>query len=287
MQDNTNTLLLDSHLTRIGKYRLSNNQFFPTKFSLSDDGVNYNLYNGVLMDSVVNRSITFNTTKDSASIQKSKLLRNPININDDVHGLFFDFNPIVEKRDDRGYTYVGEKDRSLILEISSTVQSRELQHFNVHFLYNKLLNKNGFLTITIHDRKYFDINISRANLLSMKNSINESLVRNFPESYIIDKDDFNNDISKTININKQWNRNIQTSVAQDYIQSIYDEKGLVNPISDEYDNYLSFNLFYKGNYRYDTSGLGGNGYTTLITIFDEMTGQVQNINLQIKSTVAR
>lgn len=85
MKDNSNTLSIEAKMTRLGKKRLAENRFNPTKFSLSDDGINYDLYNTGLIDPnlPITRSPLFNISRDSTSLMKSRLLKmgNSINQN--------------------------------------------------------------------------------------------------------------------------------------------------------------------------------------------------------------
>jgi len=306
MKDNTNTLSIEAKLTRLGKKRLSENRFNPTKFVLSDDGINYNLKDtGLANDEFpVLRTPMFNVSRDSTSLIKSKLLREGSDNNQDV---IYDHDLIVTRPNNNTETIFeggvpntvkypvfedGDMKRLKYYIPSGTI-AKEKHNTVLSLPISNLVSKHSDLfTIMLHDSKYFDISLTSRSIHDMQGFTgNENIVeRNMPESAVIQNVNTYTDVPKVINtrvfgvepveVTTQSINRVTTFINQQYdnfSDFSYNDTNLSNQ-----DIVNSFNLFYKGNFGYKSTSTGE--YETILTIFSERTGYYENIHISIIPT---
>lgn len=307
MKDNTNTLSIEAKLTRLGKKRLSENRFNPTKFALSDDGINYGLKNTGLSneDIALLRTPLFNVSRDSTSLIKSKLLRSSKSEEQDVN---YDFDIEIRRpNNDTESIFEGGVPKVVkypvfengdMKRIKYYIPSGEIarSHHNsiIRLSLNNLVGQsmNGLFTVFLHDSKYFDISLTTQTIHDIQGFTNNYNIvdRNMPESAVIQNVNSYTDVPKVINTrifvdppvapsNELYRRteNFIRSQYNTFSDLSYDEMGLENQnISG------AFNLFYKGNFGYKDTSTGT--YDTIITIFSEQTGYYENIHLSIIPT---
>jgi hypothetical protein len=246
---------------------LNENRFFPTKFAVSDDSINYNLLDFNLNDSTlkIDRGVFYKPSKDNASSLKNKIFVNAL---DDTSNT--DYSPnrtnfsiginhnTVSKRQtsDGAEVFVPElinsslDSRMLVYTLTTSDIARQSNEIQITF-YPSVGEYN--MTVVLHNQKYFDIKLSNEQI-SNNPRYNQ---RNFAEVVGYTNSNRNLDIPKTINVFSRY-------------------KDPRAPIS----NYSSFNLRYKGNMIYENTG--NKVYQTLLTFFSETTGQFEHIQLVIK-----
>lgn len=318
MKDNSTILSLESKLTRIGKQRLSENRFNPTKFAVSDDAVNYNLYESSLIDPYmkIKRTPLFNVSRDAASLMKSKLPINDVFEDQDItHDYGLSIERVTSEEFEGEYNTVqisGSSKPKKFPEYSSDGVKRvkyyitdndiasvsNVMIFSFDFSSLPVNTPDQYVTVTIHDRKYFDISLNDNNIEQIQTFTNNRNIisKNFPESSDLDTSKTYTDVPKTINVmcnpvNRLSNL-VVPEIVRDEGRERFENSVRLNSrfkndipwLKNQTRNFNSFNLYYKGNFGYKDPNTSQ--YDTMITLFSELTGQYENVHLSIIPTQA-
>lgn len=272
MQDNTGDLTISSTLTRLGRKRLSQGNFKITKFAVADDGVNYNLYSTNLPepDIYITRSPIFSLWKDGASSVQSKI---PIQAIDAQYVNYkYKLNVVKpatsvstqstdENTADSNPRYIDTGvNKNIVYNFVTNPQTKTEISTEMSMVFQNLPFPNGagnsYISITLHDNKYFDIGVTPVYLRNLQdNFVSQGIYSDFTKrndmnQILVSKSSSSNSLPKTINLG----------------------------YTDILD--INFVLLYKGNYPFKNVGV--NSYDTVLSILCEETGLTEDIRLTIK-----
>lgn len=271
MQDNTGTLEVKGALTRLGRQRVAEGNLTISKFAVSSDGVNYNLASENLVDPfiAIKRTPLFDVWKDGSSIQYKLIPRQRISNYDPEFRYPFNIQntttlskvSILGQETPQDFpTYLNENGRKEIVFYGTTQNElNRIQTVNFQLKTNEvpfLNNDYSYITIILHDLKYFDIGLTQGqrNLFGADN-LPSIEARNNPT-----------------------NVSLGTSETSDFPKYLTLAVKRSTGTTPNYTNF-SFDLRYRGNYRYRYPQI--NRYETLLTVFSEETGNMEHIRLII------
>lgn len=271
MQDNTGTLEVKGALTRLGRQRVAEGNLNISKFAVSSDGVNYNLASENLVDPfiAIKRTPLFDVWKDGSSIQYKLIprqripnydpeFRYPFNVQNTTTLSKVSF--LGQETPQDFPTHVNENGRKEIIFYGTTQNElNRIQTVNFQLKTNEvpfLNNEYSFVTVILHDLKYFDIGLTQGQ-------------RNL----------FGTDNLPSLEArNNANNASLGTSETSDFPKYLTMAVRRATGTTPNYTNF-SFDLRYRGNYRYKYPQV--NRYETLLTIFSEETGHMEHIRLII------
>lgn len=266
MQDNTNPIIIQSSLTRLGRKRLTESRFSITKFAVSDDGINYALINGNLPQPEIylERMPLFSVWKDGASVVRNKIPMDKPSIPSSVFS--YNIQTIkpnstvlqpnnTNKNESNPILAFNTQSKTVEYEFVDVLQCKtitntvfRLPYFNLPIASKR--NHDNFISVTLHDNRYFDIGVepNYATLIA-NGSAQNLLARNFQSALTVTESGFST-LPKTINL----------------------------ATTDQID--ATFILMYKGNYPF--KNIGTDRFETMLTIFCEESGATEDIRLTIK-----
>jgi len=294
--DNNGTIEISATLTRLGKQRINENEFTPTKFALSDDNINYSLIDNTLIipDIKVQRTPFFNVYRDGASLLKNKLRVMTDGENEllpALHNFQFSFGSANRQsnqisvdgktRQNPSITIDETGVKTIVYYITNSEIAKKPIDSVINIDYASLpMKKNQYITATLHSQQYFDLKLTDENVKKNTkfSTNNNTFNRNFNEATIYTNkrvdlpkivNTYCTDISQDILNAGQGNASVGITQLQKMFGDSYNV-GFSNGIS----------LRYKGNFVYQNVGIAS--YDTLLTLFSEETGQYENIKIIIK-----
>jgi hypothetical protein len=272
MQDNTGTLTVRGALTKLGRQRSAEGNLNITKFAVSSDGVNFGLANENLTDPLlaIKRTPLFDVWKDGPSVQYKMIPRFRISNFDPSFqfpiGVTRQTNlapvSILGIEEARPYPYyLNENGRKeMIFYGTSQRELKRVQTVTVNFVPNDMYfmtsNAVKFITVILHDTRYFDIALSdqQRNMIQTEN-VQTAGGRNNGQANSLGLDS-PVDLPKYLNVAI---RRITTTT--------------------ETPAKFSFDLRYRGNYIYRNPEF--NKYETLLTFLSEDTGNMEHVRLVV------
>lgn len=272
MQDNTGTSVVKGALTKLGRQRSAEGNLNITKVAMSSDGVNYDLANENLSDPLmaIKRTPLFDVWRDGPSMQYKMIPRFRISNFDPA----FQF-PIAMTRQNnltpvsilgieepRPYPYyLNENGRKEIIYYGTSQRElKRTQTVTINFSPNDMYFMTGtgfkYITVILHDVRYFDIALSNAQTQMLQTeNVQNAGARNNGSARSLGLD-APVDLPKYINVGI---RRITTT--------------------NDSATKFSFDLLYRGNYMYRNPEF--NSYETLLTFLSEETGNVEHVRLVI------
>lgn len=302
MLNNSDLITISSSLTKIGRKRLAEKNFDIKKVAFSDDGVNYALINDNLSDSdiLVKRTPMLDVWNKGHLSLKNKILSSPIdnpnpNNLDRIQLSIIDTTQEVVDGKDIKFPTISERGGEILFDGYS---SRDLSKKT---LSRVIINNNqtlpdgvnmGFVTATLFDSTYFDIALDSRNISNYSSWVSRDIINGL-DIKGLEKDSHNNLIFQMIYRGNPSDGATGSMLDRNFLSAFFIDEGISDNISksinvkcmkDDGQNSSSsnnsFSIFYKGNFRFENSGI--QKYETFIELLDEITGTTKMIRLIIE-----
>ena len=317
MQDNNDTLTVKSTLTKIGKKRSAEGNLHISKVAFADDGINYSLIKDNLSDDsiLLKRTPLFDVWGDSPAVLKNKILVDksaPQVPNNREFGVSMSrigdqpeiqvksvgtvkFPTETKENGFKTFKYYGTDNKELSRQVDVVFDFAYSEIFNTDNL-NYLTRgyeesqEPKYLTVTLFDNRYFDIALTPDNIAKYSRLPNPNILFRYKNSKEIKKmleDTWNNVAYRLMNGDEPVEGVVDKHIlSRNWVESMFlnfsNQESTPKTINvlNTYDNTgNSFFLRYRGKYNYRNAQKAK--YETVLSIFDEITGQTEYIKLAI------
>lgn len=298
MLNNSETITINSTLTKIGKKRLAEKNFDISKVAFSDDGINYTLINDNLSDDdiLIKRTPLLDVWKSGHLGMRNKILVNgdvpeDPNNSEKFNILFSESgkksNNNAEKFPKLVVNGIGKK--SIIYEGYDSIELNQKSTNKISFNFDSIFDGTSprYLTVTLFDSTYFDIALTSQNMKNYLNMINaDYLSADLKEELSVVP--HNQSIFQALEegtsnasavLNDALSRNFVSAYFIDHKTTDNVSKTINVSVTQESDDSNSFSLYYKGNFDYKNVGV--ENHQTFLEILDERTGRVEFIRLSL------
>lgn len=305
MQDNTEELLINAKLTKVGRQRLFENRFNITKFAGSDDGINYDLIDENLIDRFIpiERSLAFHIWRNSEDVQK-----NLLSVDKSARLSKWNYDLTVQQqrtfqtsndannRDDivRPVLQNFESNKQIAYRFKGTFGIKDEIDSVLSISIDSLPSpQSGRLySITLHDPFHFDIAMDQSNIDLFASTLTTEKFENVKNSLLFDASRRVRDIDDLIKFPSGDGFEEEAPVIDKHVLECNLEESLdlgvlppthipktINVVTPSTGNSIPFRIRYRGNFL--ANGSTFQPYDTFMTIRDTHTGNYEVIRLRI------